>query len=153
MVAMEVKTLRGTLLASPECVACYGCLSYFFFAAFFAAFFAGAFLAAFLVAMVFYSPFSMNHRTCNTRVAVIECIESQKICVKKKIAIRTTLLAKWNRKRYSYRFFSSRIFSENVHKFCQSKQSAGKGIVPGVCHHSLSQAATSNRENAEHSAK
>src|SRR5258708_18385932 len=87
---------------------------YFFFAAFFAAFFAGAFLAAFLVAMVFYSPFSMNHRACNTRVAVIECIEFLKNCVKRKITICITLLTIWNRKRNSTRLHGDQCIRQNV---------------------------------------
>jgi hypothetical protein len=57
---------------------------YFFFATFFASFFTGAFFAAFLVAICLFSLFDHLHRTCNTDIAVEECIDSCSISVKKK---------------------------------------------------------------------
>jgi hypothetical protein len=57
---------------------------YFFFAVFFAAFFAGAFLAAFLVAICLFSLFDGLHRSCNSYIAVDECIDLSKSSVKKK---------------------------------------------------------------------
>jgi len=58
---------------------------YFFFAAFLAAaFFAGAFLAAFFVAILPILPFDGLHRSCNSYIAVEECIDSCFISVKKK---------------------------------------------------------------------
>jgi hypothetical protein len=58
---------------------------YFFFAVFLAAaFFAGAFLAAFLVAICLFSLFDGLHRSCNSFIAVDECIDSSMLSVKKK---------------------------------------------------------------------
>jgi hypothetical protein len=58
---------------------------YFFFAVFLAAaFFAGAFLAAFLVAICLFSLFDGLHRSCNSYIAVDECIDLSKSSVKKK---------------------------------------------------------------------
>lgn len=77
-VDLVVKHFGGRFQRPPRCCLfyCFALFRYFFFVVFFTAFFAGAFLAAFLVAMVSILPVRFVHRTCNTSVAVIECIES-----------------------------------------------------------------------------
>src|SRR5579859_3223871 len=98
MNSLRPKTLRGTLLASPDCVACYvACL--LLFCCFLGCLLRWLLCYCFLGCHCFYSPFVESTSNLQRYFAVNECIESQKNSVKKKIAFYENQFA--DRNRYS----------------------------------------------------